>query len=59
LVKMLEGPPIGHFSKTIKHAVCSRYRRCNTFGPRPLLSSQRAIDNNPLSRSCYFAFVPP
>jgi transposase-like protein len=30
LVKMLEGPPIGHLSKTIKHAVCSEYCRCNT-----------------------------
>jgi hypothetical protein len=27
---MLEGPPIGHFSKTIKRAVCSEYSRCNT-----------------------------
>ena len=27
---MPERPPIGHFSQTIKHAVCSEYRRCNT-----------------------------
>ena len=30
LAKILEGPSIGHFSRTIKHAVCSEYRRCNT-----------------------------
>jgi len=30
LVKMLERPPIGHFSKTIKQAVCLICRRCNT-----------------------------
>src|SRR5215471_13596735 len=30
LVKMLEGPPIRPFSKTIKHAICSEYCRCNT-----------------------------
>src|SRR5215831_14479806 len=27
---MLEGPPIGHFGKTIKHADCSTCRICNT-----------------------------
>src|SRR5262245_42728761 len=27
---MLEGPPIGCVDKTIKHAVCLKYRRCNT-----------------------------
>jgi hypothetical protein len=30
LVKVLEGRPTGRFSKTIKHGVCSEYRRCNT-----------------------------
>src|SRR5215831_14240629 len=29
LVKTLEALSIAHFSKTIKHAVCSDYRRCN------------------------------
>jgi hypothetical protein len=28
LVKMLEGLAISHFSQTIKHALCSEYRRC-------------------------------
>jgi hypothetical protein len=30
LVKMLEGPQVGHFSKTVKHVVCSEFRRWNT-----------------------------
>jgi len=30
LVKTLEGPPIGHFSKIIKHGVCLGYSICNT-----------------------------
>jgi hypothetical protein len=34
LVKLLENPPIGYFSKTIIYAVCSDYRRCNTSAPR-------------------------
>jgi hypothetical protein len=30
LAEALEGPSIGHFSKDIKHSVCSIYPRCNT-----------------------------
>jgi hypothetical protein len=30
--EMLEGPPIGHFTKIIKHAACLICRRCNTSG---------------------------
>jgi integrase/recombinase XerD len=29
-LEIVGGPPIGHLSKTIKHAVCSKYRKCNT-----------------------------
>jgi hypothetical protein len=30
LVKLLQSPSIGHFSKSIKHSVCSRHPICNT-----------------------------
>ena len=30
MIEVLEGPSIGHFSKTIKHSCCLICRRCNT-----------------------------
>src|SRR5215831_20508458 len=49
LVKMLERPPIGHFNKTIKQAVCLICRRCNTSELLDLSQQRRLQGTKPVT----------